>query len=188
MEDRDVLDAATSSRVAEVFETHRRFVEAIAMTEVNGDRAEAAEIVQDVAVRLCRHLNGLRDPAAIRSWIYKLTVHTARDRRDSRRSEGAALDRYQTAPAPVPIVDPDQVVLDGQRRRLLSGVIQRLPTTERLVVRRRFGLGRSAGGGPRTLEDIGQELGLSPEGVRKAQERAFERLREKLANRRRRLL
>jgi RNA polymerase sigma factor (sigma-70 family) len=188
LQDRASLDDAERSRVAEVFETHSRFVEAVAMTEVNGDHAEAAEVVQEVAVRLCRHLNGLRDPAAIRSWIYKLTIHTARDRRDSKKSEGAAVDRMVARPAPTPILDPDAVVLEGERRAALSRAIRQLPATERRVIRRRFGIGRTAADGEKTLEEVGQELALSREGVRKAQDRAFERLRRSLGNRRRRLL
>lgn len=188
MQDRDLLDDADRSRVAEVFETHRRFVEAVAMTEVNGDHAEAAEVVQDVGMLLCRHLNGLRDASAIRSWIYKLTVNTARNRRGARLSAAAALDRFQARPDPPAIVDPDAVVLDRERRQILGSVIKRLPPTERIVIRRRFGIGRTAAAGEKTLEEVGAELGMSIEGVRKAQARAIGRLRASLGNRRRRLL
>jgi RNA polymerase primary sigma factor len=55
----------------------------------------------------------------------------------------------------------------------IEAAVENLPKRDRLIITRRFGL---EDGNPRTLEEIGRELGVSRERVRQLQNRAFERL------------
>jgi RNA polymerase primary sigma factor len=55
----------------------------------------------------------------------------------------------------------------------IAAAVEGLSARDRLIITRRFGL---ADGKPRTLEEIGQELGISRERVRQLERRAFERL------------
>lgn len=71
------------------------------------------------------------------------------------------------APAPRERLEPDEMALV---RRALT----RLTARQRLVVTRRFGLDDRPRG---TLEEIGAELGLTPERVRQIQSHAMRRLR-----------
>ncbi len=143
MADRQALSDAERQRVAEVFETHGRLIEGVALSQVHGDRAEAAEVVQDVAVLVCRHLNGLRDPAAIRSWLYQVTVRAAVHRYRAQAS-GHALERRvaeHTERNPTDDRDPGRMVFDEERRARLHAVMRHcLSPIEREALRRQFDL------------------------------------------------
>ena len=62
--------------------------------------------------------------------------------------------------------------------RLLSRVLGRLPEREQRVITSRYGL--EPGARPQSLREVGEREGLSKEGVRQLESRAFERLRELL--------
>ena len=65
-----------------------------------------------------------------------------------------------------------------QFREGMTELLNRLPERERLVLELRFGL--FEGDGPRTLEAVGQTLGVTRERVRQLELRAFRRLRVKM--------
>ena len=72
-------------------------------------------------------------------------------------------------------VHEPEVQLDAKRlERAVSGLLEDLPTRERFVLEWRFGVGDRD---ERTLQDIGNELGLSRERVRQLERGALERLR-----------
>ena len=88
---------------------------------------------------------------------------------------GAILDRLASEE-----LDPEEAVssaeLDNRARRALDEALGQLTPRELLIVRTRW-----ADDDTRTLESIGQELGVSKERVRQIEERTRNKLREKLA-------
>ena len=71
---------------------------------------------------------------------------------------------------------PEQETLLAQRSRRLVDALATLPTRERYVVERRFGVNRRA---PTTLAEIAVELGLSRERVRQIEQHALTTLRHR---------
>lgn len=71
---------------------------------------------------------------------------------------------------------PDQITRTKIVRDAIQQAVETLPARERRVVELRFGL---KNGEPRTLEDIGNEFGISRERVRQLQNSAFNRLRRR---------
>lgn len=69
---------------------------------------------------------------------------------------------------------PDSVP-PGDLGRSLEAAMQDLPDRERMILRRRFGLG---GGEPETLGDIASDLGITAERVRQLQNAALTRLQK----------
>jgi RNA polymerase primary sigma factor len=63
----------------------------------------------------------------------------------------------------------------------IAAAVRHLPDRERLIVQSRLGL---LDGPPRTLEDLGRELGLTRERVRQLETRALRRLGGEFSNRR----
>lgn len=61
------------------------------------------------------------------------------------------------------------------RAELLERALETLPERDALVLRRRYGLGD---GEPRTLDQVGRELGLTRERVRQIEGAALRRLAE----------
>ena len=74
--------------------------------------------------------------------------------------------------------DPSEVLQDADLATHLDGWLAQLTDKQRTVLQRRFGLQDQ---GLVTLEDLGEELGLTRERVRQIQVQALDRLREILA-------
>jgi RNA polymerase primary sigma factor len=68
---------------------------------------------------------------------------------------------------------PDAALEAADERRQLLGRLDRLDDRERTIVTLRFGLG---GGEPMTLKDVGRQLGVTREWVRKIEVRAVKKL------------
>ena len=75
-------------------------------------------------------------------------------------------------------VDPRDVVLERQLAQALTGILPRMPELERRILAAHYGL---AGESPRTLQQIGKELGLTRERVRQIEQRAIARARRLLS-------
>jgi RNA polymerase primary sigma factor len=70
--------------------------------------------------------------------------------------------------------------LDGHARTVMvRGIVQTLDEREQFILRLRFGL---EGDSPKTLDEIGQELGLSCERVRQLQNAALKKVRRRINN------
>lgn len=70
--------------------------------------------------------------------------------------------------------DPYERLEEKTQGVMVDELVDHLPDRERAIVRERFGL---AGRHPRTLEEIGQELGVTRERIRQIQNLALKRLR-----------
>jgi RNA polymerase primary sigma factor len=70
---------------------------------------------------------------------------------------------------------PDELVGGAALRDQLERILEGLPQREQLIVRQRFGLGDDQ---TRTLEEIGQELGVSRERIRQLEARALNMLKQ----------
>jgi RNA polymerase primary sigma factor len=70
--------------------------------------------------------------------------------------------------------DPFVVAADNVRRDELDRAVAMLEPMERTVITLRYGL---AGGGPRTLSDVGRELDVTRERIRQIERRALTKLR-----------
>jgi RNA polymerase sigma factor (sigma-70 family) len=75
-------------------------------------------------------------------------------------------------------VDPRDVVLERQLARKLTAVLPRMPAVERTILASHYGLD---GKPPRTLQQIGKQLGLTRERVRQIEQRAIVRARRLLS-------
>ncbi len=135
------LTESDRERIGDVFEEHRGFVEAVAVRHAGRD--DAGDVVAEVGLRLCQSLNGLRDPAAIRGWIFRLTVNVSRDTVRSRqareRVQGAIASTTRPEDA---VVDPDDLVRSSRRRDALASAYDRLNCRDRRLIGNDLGLGR----------------------------------------------
>ncbi len=98
-------------------------------------------------------------------------------------------DRFRTSQEEMLDARPDwssdptlQLEAQRQRERHVKRIMRNLSDRERLIIHRRFGLG--AGHEPRTLKELGVELGVSKERVRQLESRAMKKLRDAAADER----
>jgi RNA polymerase sigma factor (sigma-70 family) len=90
----------------------------------------------------------------------------------SRDEDGATLGQLLADDEAVPV---HESVKEGDLEFELGAALAELPDRERMILKRRFGLG---GGEPETLADIAQDLGVTAERVRQLQKAAIERLQK----------
>lgn len=130
---------------------------------------DAADVTQEVFLKVWKHLPGFRGESGFATWLYRLTDNAAIDliRREKKRQGDRSLDDEDSAPLfpPDPSPTPQQAV-EGQERsqavalglRQLSGEHRRI-----LVLREINGL---------SYDEIGSILGLSPGTVKSRLARA----------------
>jgi RNA polymerase sigma factor (sigma-70 family) len=133
------LTARDRDRIGRVWEDHRGYVEALAVQHAG--REHAGDVVAEVGLRLCTHLNGLRDRQAIRTWIYRVTVSAARDLYQDQARQAHAREQLEAfAGTGQAVVVPDEHVRDGRRRDAFLEALERLKTRDKRLICNSLGL------------------------------------------------
>jgi RNA polymerase sigma-70 factor (ECF subfamily) len=108
---------------------------------LSGDREDAAELTQEVYVRVFRHLERFRGQSSLETWIFRVTLNHCRSRLGRRRLPVQSLDGPAEADAetasaePVdPARDPEQQASAGETRRRVAAALAELPLTFREAV------------------------------------------------------
>jgi RNA polymerase sigma-70 factor (ECF subfamily) len=92
--------AVTDVDLGEAFRRHRGALAAAAV-RVLRRREDVEDVLQDAFVEALRGVHNLREPSALRAWLTRVTVRTAR-----RRCGPARFVGFDDAPAAEHVVDP----------------------------------------------------------------------------------
>jgi len=151
------------------------------------NHGDAEEVRQDVLLTLARRAASFEGRSALASWIYRITINAALNKRRGRRREielsfgdllptleaaghrngGRTFLRADWSPS------PEEELLAGERRRMLEQVIDALPEHNRTVLVLRDIEGRST-------ESVAELLNASVPSVKSRLHRARIALREQL--------
>ncbi len=110
-----------------------------------GADTEAEDVAQEVFLRAHRQLAGFRGVSRLGTWLYRITFNVAVDRRRLARwskphvgdevLRAAGSDQRQS--------NPRELAADVERKRLMEGVLDRLPDAARMVLHLHYWLGSS---------------------------------------------
>jgi len=131
---------------------------------------EAQDVVQDAFLRLHRHLASGGSQENIRSWLFRVSHNTARNRQ-SRYDRRFAKPLDESLHSALDEATPERAMLEKERFRALRKAICLLPESERECLLLRAGGLR--------YREIGEILGLSTSTVGDTVERAIRKLSEK---------
>jgi RNA polymerase sigma-70 factor (ECF subfamily) len=153
-------------------EVYQRFAEMVygLALRMSGDREEAADMSQEVFLRVYRHLGRFRGRSSLKTWIYRITINCCRSalRKRSRRYLEGPLDNMEE------LADqrtgPEERTLGHDLGRRLAEAVGELPVVFREAVLLRDVQGLSYG-------EIGEVLGVRIGTVRSRIARGRERLR-----------
>ena len=138
-------------RFDDVFRRYAPYVGALVLRLV-GRPADVDDVVQDVFIQAHRDLARLRDPAALRPWLRRITVRRAR--RWLRKRWVRRRDRETDVDAHTDLVDAAASPEERAEIARIYRMLDRMPRDERLVWVLRFVEGE-------TLESIAELLGAS---------------------------
>ncbi|HKE98524.1 MAG TPA: sigma-70 family RNA polymerase sigma factor [Actinomycetes bacterium] len=173
--DRELVEAAQAGDRQAMSElvrvTHRAvYTQALRLL---GNPEDAADVTQDVYLRVIRKLGSFRHEASFATWLSRVTTNVAMSTlsRRSRRlvAEGGAPPEELADPGADPADRSDALALAAR----LESLVQALPEGQRqvLVLRDVYGL---------STEEVASTMGLSPGAVKVRLFRARERLKSQL--------
>lgn len=146
------------------------------------DAGDAADVVQEVFLKIFRNIGGFRGDSSLKTWIYRIAVNEARNQHrwfgrhrgkeftlEPSASDVPGLSDRLRDPGPSPF----QLTLDHEMRAMIEMALQSLGGNQRtvLVLREIEGL---------SYEEIGQILGISLGTVKSRILRGREALRRQL--------
>jgi len=113
-----------------LFERYRDQVFALTL-RYSGDRDEAADLMQDVFVKVFERLHLFKFKSAFSTWLYRVAVNTSLDRRRWRKRREDPPEDWRQQPSPQ---RPDAGIREERLRDTLDEALQELPEHFRLVV------------------------------------------------------
>ena len=154
---------------------------------ITGNPQDAEEVVQDVFMTVFRKIASFEGRSAFSTWLYRIAVNAAmmkvRGKQEKQERTEEDLERWlpvfdaraqHAHPVGAWSANPEEAVLQRERREVLRNELATLPTEYRTVVALRDLQGLSS-------EEAAEILGISPAAVKSRLHRARLALRGKLA-------
>lgn len=140
MEERALIDRAAGGdeqAMQAIVAAHRPVALRVARALL--DESEAEDVTQEVMVRLTAALPGFRGDAALKTWVYRVTLNLSRDQlRWWRRRPGVDLAAAGQEGPLISHTDPDRAIAAERLRGALTAAIEKLPTPQREAVTLRY--------------------------------------------------
>jgi RNA polymerase sigma-70 factor (ECF subfamily) len=139
-----------------------------------GDHHLGADLAQDVLARAFRSLSGLRDPEALRGWLFRIAVNRFNDH--VRRSRALRVDVGPVPEREAPAAErPDREAMASELDQVLRRELVKLPERQRTVLMLH---------GVRGMRqpEIAEILGISADAVKMSLFHAREKMRVRLAH------
>lgn len=160
---------------AEIYTDYERTVYNLAL-RMSGDPFDAADLTQEVFLRVYRHLGKFKGRSSLKTWIFRVALNHCRSRLGRRREPDQPLVDEDGKPLREPEDrrrDPEKRALAGDAARRVERALARLPLTfrEAVVLRDLEEL---------TYQEIAEVLKVRIGTVRSRIARGRERLREAL--------
>ena len=146
-----------------------------------GQPADAADVTQEVFLRIYTRLDGFRGEAPFRTWVYRITVNTCRDELRRRRRRPAPVEDQPAHVVAAAVTgstrqddDPARTVVGREVQATIQAALNQLPESFRAAVVLRDVQGL-------TYEEVAEVLGVSVGTVKSRIHRGRLLLRDRLA-------
>lgn len=173
--DRELVEAAQAGDRQALEELIRRTYRGVYTCALRllGNPEDAADVTQEVYLRVVRKLHGFRHESSFATWLNRVTTNVAmstlarRARRSAVEGDEAAAEALDPSPGPVERLEAASLA------RRLEELVLALPEGQRQVLVLRDVYGQST-------EEVAKVMGLTPGAVKVRLFRARERLKSQL--------
>ena len=121
-----------------LYEAHKDRVYSIAFHFFHADADAAAEVTQQVFLKLMRDVTRFRGDAAFSTWLYRLVVNACVDRARSRRHEAAVQDPSRLETVPAPAASHEDIFARHQVAASVQQAVASLPAPLRAAILLRY--------------------------------------------------
>jgi RNA polymerase sigma-70 factor (ECF subfamily) len=156
-------------------EVYARFAEMVynLAARLSGNRDEAADLTQEIFLRIYRHLGSFGGRSTLKTWVFRIAVNHCRDRLSRHVPLLQSIDdgvEEEGMPIADPARGPEELAVAAEEGRRVSRGLARLPQVfrEAVVLRDLEGL---------SYEEIAEVLGVRVGTVRSRIARGREQLR-----------
>lgn len=141
-----------------------------------GNREEAADLTQEIFLRIYRHLGGFGGRSTLKTWVFRIAINHCRDRLSRHVPTMQSIDdRYDEGSVSIadPSRGPEELAVAADQGRQVMAELARLPQVfrEAVVLRDLEGL---------SYEEIAEVLGIRVGTVRSRIARGRDQLRDLL--------
>lgn len=147
---------------------------------LSGNREEAADLTQEIFLRIYRHLGGFGGRSTLKTWVFRIAINHCRDRLSRHVPAMQSIDDGAEEGGAVMLADPargpEELALAADEGRRVAEGLARLPQVfrEAVVLRDLEGL---------SYEEIAEVLGVRVGTVRSRIARGRDQLRDLLERR-----
>ena len=121
-----------------LYEAHKDRVYSIAFHFFHADADAAAEVTQQVFLKLMRDVTRFRGDAAFSTWLYRLVVNACVDRTRGRRHDAAGQDPSVLETHPAPAASHEETFARHQVAASVQQAIASLPAKLRAAILLRY--------------------------------------------------
>lgn len=159
----------------EVYDRFGRMVYSLAL-RLAGNREEAADLTQEIFLRVYRHLGGFAGRSALKTWIFRVALNHCREKLYRHALDTLSLDEEgesEGANLADPARGPEELAVAADEKRRVAGGLARLPHPfrEAVILRDLEGL---------PYDEIAEVLGVRVGTVRSRIARGRDQLRLQL--------
>lgn len=126
----DQRDLAESVWIA-----YRPFVESVAKKHLADQADSVPDVVQNVGLVLCRHLDGFRGNGGLRTWIFQVTVHEARRVRRGQARHDRIVDSLTLEPSYPDTLTPHEHLERSRRVQAVREALTSLKPSHQEIIR-----------------------------------------------------
>ena len=121
-----------------LYEAYNDRVYSIALHFFHGDPDAAAEVTQQVFLKLLRDVSRFRGDAAFSTWLYRLTVNACVDRARRRKTAASSADQAVLEALPAPGRTLEERFAGREHQGAIRAAIASLPATLRAAILLRY--------------------------------------------------
>jgi RNA polymerase sigma-70 factor (ECF subfamily) len=122
----------------ELYEAYKDRVYSLALHFFHGDAATAADVTQQVFLKLIEGMTSFRGDSALSTWLYRVTIRACLDRTRSAKSERATSDDARLAELPAAGASAEDVLARGEVAAQVRAAIAALPPKLRFAILLRY--------------------------------------------------